>query len=242
MTSAPLDPRRDGDSREARGGGPLWLPSRLVLLTDRRQAEQAGHDLVGVVAAAVEAGVRTVLLREKDLPPTRRLTLARALCGLLGPAGGTLIVASDAVVAREVGAGVHLAAADPWPGHGASSVGRSCHSVDELRAAAREGVRYATLSPVFTTASKPGYGPPLGMDGLAEACAAVPALPVLALGGIGRGRVADCLAAGAHGVAVMGEVMRASDPAGLTRDLLAELTAVGSRSAGSPTAHGAPDR
>jgi thiamine-phosphate pyrophosphorylase len=203
--------------------------SRLVLLTDRRQAEQAGHDLVELVHAAVGAGVRTVLLREKDLSVGERLVLARDIHRSLAPVSGTLIMASDATAARAVGAGVHLAATDPWPAYTRQPperllVGRSCHSVEELRAADREGASYATLSPVFPTASKPGYGPALGLDGLAAASDSVPELPVLALGGVGPGRVAECLAAGAHGVAVMGEVMRAANPASVVRALLAELT------------------
>jgi thiamine-phosphate pyrophosphorylase len=48
-------------------------------------------------------------------------------------------------------------------------------------------------------------------------------LPVVALGGVTTGRAAECRAAGAAAVAVMGEVMRADDPAGCVRALLAEL-------------------
>jgi thiamine-phosphate pyrophosphorylase len=104
-------------------------------------------------------------------------------------------------------------------------VGRSCHSVAELVEAQRRGAAYATLSPVFATPSKPGYGPALGLEGLAAACAAVPGLPVVALGGVGPGRAAACRSAGAAGVAVMGEVMRSPDPAAVVRRLLAEMAA-----------------
>jgi thiamine-phosphate pyrophosphorylase len=104
-------------------------------------------------------------------------------------------------------------------------MGRSCHSVADLRAAHQEGLDYATLSPIWPTSSKPGYGPPLGPEGLTTAVAAVPDLPVYALGGVTLGRIAACLAAGATGVAVMGEVMRAPDPRSTVRALLTELTA-----------------
>jgi thiamine-phosphate pyrophosphorylase len=200
-----------------------------VVVTDRGLAAEAGHELLEVVASAVEAGARWVLLREKDLPAAERRALAVALVPVLAPVGGQLIVASDATLAAEVGAAVHLSATDPWPPPADVGservVGRSCHGVDELRAARREGATYATLSPVFASPSKPGYGPALGLDGLAAACRAVPDLPVLALAGVGPGRAAACMAAGARGVAVMGEVMRAPDPAAAVRDLLAELAA-----------------
>jgi len=76
-----------------------------------------------------------------------------------------------------------------------------------VRAAGEEGCDYVTLSPVFATASKPGYGPALGPHGL-SALTVETATPVYALGGVHPPDVADCLAAGATGVAVMGPVMR----------------------------------
>ena len=103
--------------------------------------------------------------------------------------------------------GVHLSAADPFPSARPSIVGRSCHDAAELARAAAQGCDYVTLSPVFPSPSKPGYGPALGPAGLAALIR--PAGPlVYALGGVTPDRVAACRAAGAHGVAVMGAVMR----------------------------------
>ncbi len=92
--------------------------------------------------------------------------------------------------------------------------------VEEVRAAAAEGAVWATLSPYAETASKPGYGPALGPGAFAE-----DDLPVFALGGIDAGNAAEARLAGAYGVAVMGAVMRAHDPAGVVRDLLAAVGA-----------------
>ncbi|MGC1211056.1 MAG: thiamine phosphate synthase, partial [Micromonospora sp.] len=79
---------------------------------------------------------------------------------------------------------------------------------------------YVTLSPVFPTPSKPGYGPPLGVDGLAGLVRLIP-VPVLALGGISTpAQVTAALRAGAAGVAVLGAVMRAGDPAEAVAALL----------------------
>lgn len=100
-------------------------------------------------------------------------------------------------------------------------VGLSAHSLAECRAAARANADYATLSPVFATASKPGYGPALGFDAL-HAAAEI-GLPVLALGGVGPEEARACRAAGAAGVAVMGGLMHAPDPAKRTRALLDAL-------------------
>ena len=78
---------------------------------------------------------------------------------------------------------------------------------------------YVTLSPIFLSDSKPGYGPALGLEAL-RAVSAVAAGPVIALAGIDATNAAQCLAAGASGVAVMGEVMRSADPKETVRRLL----------------------
>lgn len=175
--------------------------SRLLILTDR---VQCSGSLVDVTSAAVEEGARALVLREKDLPVTRRTEVAQRLRDVLAPVAGVLIVAG----AR--GGAVHLSARDAFPTPRPALVGRSCHDADEVRAAGHEGCDYVTVSPVFTTASKPGYGPALGLAGLAAlaAIAAAVELPVYALGGVHPPDVVDCLAAGACGVAVMGPVMR----------------------------------
>jgi thiamine-phosphate diphosphorylase len=205
--------------------------SELMVLTDRRMAADAGHDLVAVVTAAVDAGAPAVVLREKDLPRADRHDLAVQLRAATSGAAA-LIVAGDQALALAVGAdGVHLAADDPWPRDSAGlRIGRSCHTPAELIAAATGGVAaYATFSPVFATTSKPGYGPALGIDGLAAGCRDVAGvgspLAVYALGGIGPAQAGACLAAGAAGVAVMGAAMRADDPHGIVRTMICELDA-----------------
>lgn len=175
----------------------MTLPALLVL-TDR---SQCSAPLVEIVSAAVDAGARAVVLREKDLPLAVREQLAADLRAVLEPAGGTLVVAG----AR--GDAVHLSASDAFPSPRPLLVGRSCHDAAEVVSAGEEGCDYLTLSPVFATASKPGYGPALSVDGLA-ALAPAAAPPVYALGGVHPPDVAGCLAAGATGVAVMGPVMR----------------------------------
>jgi len=202
-----------------------------MVLTDRRMAAAAGHELVAAVEAAVGAGAPTILLREKDLRRAARQDLAERLRAATTAAGAALIVAGDVGLARTVGAdGVHLAADDPWPGDEAAGlrVGRSCHAVGELLSAAATGAaHYATFSPVFATRSKPGYGPALGAAGLAAGCRAVAGvgspLGVYALGGITAGSAAACVAAGAAGVAVMGIVMRATDPGAVVRAMIREI-------------------
>ncbi len=128
-------------------------------------------------------------------------------------------------------------------------LGASCHNLLEIRAAEKAGVDYITLSPVFASLSKAAAGmgaeshaqlgagsqapmgagshaaqAPMGVAGFA-ALAAETKLPVLALSGITPLHAAECLAAGAAGVAVMGGLMAASDPAAEADSYLAVVRA-----------------
>lgn len=73
----------------------------------------------------------------------------------------------DLDAAQALGIGIHLPAqgsvaeARRVLGPGAL-VGISAHSVEDVAAAVGAGAYYATLSPIFPTSSKPGYGPALG--------------------------------------------------------------------------------
>ena len=185
----------------------MTLPSPLLVLTDRGQCSRPLPD---VVAAAVDHGARTVVLREKDLPDAERRRLADQLRTVLEPVEGLLVHAG--LTGSQGAAAVHLSAVDPLPPRRPVLLGRSCHSAAELARAATEGCDYVTLSPMFPTQSKPGYGPALGVAGLVALVgpsSPVPAVPpVYALGGVRPEHVSPCLSGGARGVAVMGPVMR----------------------------------
>lgn len=182
----------------------------IVVLTDRRAARRP---LIEVVEAAIAAGAARIILRERQLEYARRRALADQIRAV---AGERLIVAGPDPLG---GAAVHLAASDPLVMGG--RVGRSCHDAAELARLSTED--YVTLSPIYATASKPGYGPALGPAG---AAALRPPVPWFALGGVDSPeRAAECAAAGAAGVAVMGVVMRADDPAAVVRALVAGFEA-----------------
>jgi thiamine-phosphate diphosphorylase len=213
MTGA-AGPHRAKHLLSARPERQVRLP-RLLVLTDRRQV---AIPLVDVVAAAVDAGARAVVLREKDLPDADRLSLLAQLAPLVHAAGGLLLSAGSHIPGAD---GVHQPSQGARPPAGTGITGRSCHDAAQVRAAEADGVDYVTVSPVHATASKPGYGPALGVEGLAR-LTPFTTLPVYALGGIdGPAAVTACRAAGAYGVAVMGAIMRACRPGPLVADLLA---------------------
>ena len=197
----------------------------LLLVTDRRQAVRP---LQAVVTAAVGAGCRWISVREKDLPVDEQILLARSLLPLVGAQRGKLLLHGEASLAKDAGVdGVHLPAGRDAAAARAllgpeKILGVSIHTVTEAEAIDPALVDYALAGPAFETPSKPGYGPEIGRKGLAD-IAQGSRVPVLAIGGINAARIAEVLASGAAGVAVMGGVMRAADPAQEVRALLASL-------------------
>ncbi len=140
-------------------------------------------------------------------------------------AGGRLSIGDDVALAQDAGTGaVHMrdiggvTHARAMLGTSAL-IGMSAHNIAEVTAAKNAGADYVTLSPIHPSASKPGHGPALGVAAIRTASAT--GIPVIALGGMTSDNAAEARANGAAGIAVMGGVMRADDPAAVTRSLLA---------------------
>ena len=206
--------------------GAMKLPDPpLLLVTDRHQARRP---LAEIVSAALAAGCGWISLREKDLPEDEQIPLARTLLTMARRHGACLVLHGEAAFAKLAGAdGVHLssgsdvAAARKLLGP-EKLVGLSIHTVTGAASIDPAIADYAVAGPAFETPSKPGYGPEIGRKGLREMAAAA-RVPVLAIGGINTARVGEVIAAGCAGVAVMGGIMRAADPALEVRTLVATL-------------------
>lgn len=175
-------------------------------VTDRRSLP-GPEALLEAIARNLLAGVNWIQIREKDLSARELFDLTRRALALPNPRGGKILVNTRVDVALAAGAaGAHLPAGSPSPRLWRAIVpagfliGVSCHSVEEVRAAAAEGADYAIFAPVFAPLSKPQGLPARGLEELARAAASV-SIPVLALGGITRANMAACIAAGATGVA-----------------------------------------
>lgn len=199
------------------------LPQPPVLvITDRHQASQP---LLSIAVALFEGGCRWISLREPDLSSAERLNLLYRLVNYAERWKARVFVHADYDAAMTAGAaGVHLPRAGSiktardYLGDRAI-VGMSAHNRNEVEHAAALGADYVTLSPIFETQSKPGYGPALGLNGLGAIVKTV-SIPVLALGGVDAGNAAACRAAGAAGVAIMGAAMRAEQPQALIREVI----------------------
>lgn len=203
---------------------------RILVITDRTQVRTTVENVVRAICT--EAGCTWILLRDRDMPPLERRRMALRLKAVADECNAKLSISTDAHLAAEIGAdGVHLQRVTDIDGVRAllpkGWIGVSAHSVPEVRFAKEQGADYVTLSPIFPTESKPGYGPPLGLETIREA--AEIGIPIFALGGITPRSGFSCVEAGAYGFAVMGTVMRAASPGKVIRDYAAAFATSSSR-------------
>lgn len=197
-------------------GSISWQPAvgRVHVLLDRFDR----HRPMELANAALGGGAEVLQLRATHLTDRERYELAGPLLAVCREAGAALIIDDrvDIAVALEAD-GVHLGANDLPVGVarallGADAlVGATARDPASGRARQEEGASYLGVGPAFATTSKGGLPDPIGVDGVAAVAAAV-SVPVVAIGGVTAAGASDLVAAGAHGVALIGAVARADDP------------------------------
>lgn len=202
-------------------------PPTLVALTPGEAARTGIGPLVRTVGAALEGGLRGVLLREPELEDGATLELARRLAELLAGVDGWLGVHDRAhLVGVSGAAAVHLGWRSLPVAEARSVVGEdvaigvSTHAGDG--APVWSAADYLFHGPLFETPSKRGLADPVGLVGLARWCAAVE-LPTWAIGGLRPEHAAALRDAGAAGMAVLGGILGSARPASAARAYLAAL-------------------
>jgi thiamine-phosphate pyrophosphorylase len=195
---------------------------RLIVITDA--ALLRGRDPVEACRAAVRGGATMVEARLKDAPSRDLLALVRALVGVLA----VPVIVNDRVdVALAAGAaGAHLGQddvpLDRLRRHVPAGflLGISVGTPAEAERARPWAADYWSVGPCFATSTKLDAGPPLGPDGFARLARLAPAhTPVVAIGGVTVASAGVLARAGAAGLAVIGAVWDATDPADAARAL-----------------------
>jgi thiamine-phosphate pyrophosphorylase len=192
----------------------------LCYITDRRQFPGDGKEqklrLLEKIVECAAAGVDYIQLREKDLTIRQLQELAeRAIAALPSASHTKLLINSRIDVALACRAqGVHLPANDIQASEARALfvqasrlnpvIAVSCHTVNDVAMAEAHGADFAVFAPVF---EKDGQKNRSGLELLHEACqrpdmAATP-VPVIALGGITLENTAQCMSAGATGIAAI---------------------------------------
>ena len=186
-------------------------------------------DCTSLADAAFRGGAPAVQVRIKQASDAAILAECQRIVAAAHPAEAVVIVNDRADIALAAGAdGVH-GGADDLPVAALRRllgpdrlVGGTARDPEIALRHQDDGASYVGVGPVYATATKDGLPEPLGPAGVEKVAAAVD-IPVIAIAGITATRVPELLDAGAHGVAVIGAVAHAADPAAATAELLEAL-------------------
>jgi thiamine-phosphate pyrophosphorylase len=214
----------------------------VCYVTDRQTLDSSSAipNLVAKMRRVIAAGVDWMHIREKDLTARELLDLTRAAILMaheqtLVVHGATRIIVNDRldVALAADAAGVHLGRNSVparkvirWLRAGNAPedflVGVSCHSIEEVREAEDAGASYAFFGPIFDTPSKRSFGPPQGIARLEEIYRSA-RIPVIAIGGVTEENGAECIRAGAAGIAAIRMFQRQEIAANALKETVARL-------------------
>jgi thiamine-phosphate pyrophosphorylase len=164
--------------------------------------------------AAAEGGATVIQLRLKDASTEEVIDRGAPFRLLCEQMNITFVVNDDVQAALALLAdGVHLGRNDEGLELALEAglmVGRSATTPQEASQAEEDGAAYVGAGPIWATPSKPDADPPIGLDGLRAIADAV-RIPVIAIGGIDAANAAECIEAGAFGVAVVRAAAQAAE-------------------------------
>ncbi len=200
---------------------------RLYVIPDLRSG--LGRSLEEQGRLALEGGATALQLRHKEASSRELYEEARRFRTLCDAFGALFIVNDRLDVALAAGAdGVHLGRSDlpVAPARllvpAGFVIGASARTVEEALRARSDGADYLGVGALFPTKTKQ-EAVVIGVERFRQVCRAAE-LPVVAIGGIGSGQVAELLAVGACGVSVASAVVGAEDPAAAARAFRAAMT------------------
>ncbi len=190
-------------------------------------------NIISLTNQCARDGADCIQLRAKAVEDDKLFALAEAFVGICKDTGVLSVINDRADIAVAAGAdGLHVGQND-LPIEQARKlqttplvIGKSTHSVKQLRAACDQRPTYAALGPVFATGTKPDV-PPVGLDYVRQAVdvLADEGIGNVAIGGITADNVEQVLIAGAASIAVCAAVTKSGDPTGACRVLKERIEA-----------------
>ena len=222
------------------------LEKDIVLFSDTQQrfkqvrlyviiSSSLPADVLSLAHRCAAASADCIQLRAKAIDDDELFALAVEFVKVC-KAAGILSVINDRVdIAVAAGAdGVHLGQND-LPTECARKlqlapliIGKSTHSLKQLRAACDERPTYVSLGPVFSTGTKP-TAEPVGLDYVKQGTEILADTGIghVAIGGIRLDNIEDVLNAGARAIAVCSAVTEAANPTAACKALKGKITAFG---------------
>lgn len=204
---------------------PLALP-RAPFLYAILDASLAGSRSLTEWARLLAGAERAAVLqwRFKGLSDAAALDGARELRAATREAGVLFFINDRPDLARMVAAdGVHVGQEDLDPADvrrllPGALIGVSTHNPRQFEAALESPADYIAVGPVFGTASKASPDPVVGVDFVSWASSRTDR-PIVAIGGLNAANAPSVVRAGARGLAVISELMKAEDPGETARGL-----------------------
>jgi len=200
---------------------------RLYGIIDLGYVER--RDAARIVEQMIEGGVDLIQLRAKEKSISELMELSAELHELTVKSFTPLIVNDHAEIARQVPVeGVHVGQNDDsieivrQKAAREILVGKSTHSLEQARAAQREGADYIGFGPIFATPTKPDY-PAIGLKNIRRVHAEVN-LPIFCIGGINIDNLQNMIDSGAKRVVMVSALLKAHnivDYARCATDMLA---------------------
>lgn len=204
----------------------------LYVIVDPESTQ--GRDVVEVAAAALRGGASALQLRDKLRDKGEALAAARELKALCDAHDALLIVNDDADIAAACGAhGLHVGQTDLGIADArrilapTQLIGRSNNGVEEALESEMQGADYIAVGAVFPTSTMGKSGrTSVGVD-MIRKVKATAAAPIVAIGGVNAGNIADVARAGADCVCVVSAVTHAADPEAAAAELVGLVDGVG---------------
>lgn len=220
-----------------------FKPVRLYVIVSPHSClrqEDLGADVLSLTRQCVAGGADCIQLRAKKIDDDKLFALAGEFVKVCKDACVLSIINDRVDIAVAAGAdGIHLGQ-DDLPIEQVRKlqqapliIGKSTHSIEQLRTACEELPTYVSLGPVFSTGTKPGVKP-VGLDYVKEGVEMLDDTGIghVAIGGITLDNIEDVLKAGAKTIAVCSAVTEAADPAAACRALKEKIVRCWQKAAG----------
>lgn len=176
----------------------------------------------------IEGGADAVQLREKTMPDSEFLSLAKEFKKMTSQAKVLFIVNDRSEIANKVDAdGLHIGQTDVNIRTARKIIGYekilgiSTHNILQARKAQAAGADYISVGPIFYTATK-GYEPPVGIHYLKQVKKEI-TIPVVAIGAINLQNLNAILNAGGSSVAICSAIICSDDIKQTTRSFKTQL-------------------
>lgn len=181
-------------------------PNKIIAVSSRALCPRSLEEQAERIS---QAGIKRLILREKDLSEDEYTALAKRVKTVCDRCGIELVIHFYPQAARELGIkALHM----PYSMlteelcREFDITGTSVHSVEEAISAERIGADYITAGHIFATDCKKGLAP-RGTDFLREVCGNVK-IPVFAIGGISESNFDEIISSGAQGGCIMSGAMK----------------------------------